>query len=98
MKIISANPINPLPLTERNAAGSTAQRAELQTSDVATDEDMQAVEVSSAADTDSASDVDMDRVAQLRQAIDSGTLQISSESIYDGLVSSAREMLGSDVE
>jgi flagellar biosynthesis anti-sigma factor FlgM len=98
VKIISANPINPLPLTERNAAGTTAQRVELQTTEVTSDEDMQAVEVSSVADTDSGSDVDMDRVAQLRQAIGSGTLQISSESIYDGLVSSAREMLGTDVE
>lgn len=39
------------------------------------------------------SDVDMDKVAALRQAIDSGTYQVSADSIFDGLAASVRETL-----
>lgn len=94
MKIISANLTNPLPPTDSKVAGASSQRAELQTVEV-TDADLQALSISSLSDMQSESDVDMEKVAQLRQAIDSGTMQISSDSIYDGLVSSVREMLGS---
>lgn len=95
MKIISANLTNPVPPTDSKVAGTTAQRAELTTL-ATTDADMDALSLTSMADIQSDSDVNMEKVAQLRQAIDSGTMQISSESIYDGLVSSVREMLGSD--
>ncbi|MFJ4144160.1 flagellar biosynthesis anti-sigma factor FlgM [Pseudomonas sp. NPDC089734] len=94
MKIISANPINSLAPTDSKLAGTSSQRAELQTLETS-DADMDALNISSLADVSSESDVNMEKVAQLRQAIDSGTMQISSESIYDGLVSSVREMLGS---
>ncbi|AEV60812.1 FlgM2 [Pseudomonas ogarae] len=62
------------------------------------DDDVQVSSISTLADVDAASDVDMEKVAALRQAIDSGTLQISSESIYEGLVSSVRETLGSETQ
>ncbi|MBX8520637.1 flagellar biosynthesis anti-sigma factor FlgM [Pseudomonas cichorii] len=92
MKIISANLTNPVPPTDSKLAGTTSQRAELQTLET-TDADMDALSITSMADIQSDSDVNMEKVAQLRQAIESGTMQISSESIYDGLVSSVREML-----
>lgn len=94
MKIISANSINPLPPVDSKAAGSSSQRAELAPVEVTSDEDMQVLAVSSLTTTDSASDVDLDKVAALREAIGNGTMQVSSEAIYDGLVSSVQEMLG----
>lgn len=98
MKIISANLTNTLPPTDNNVAGTSPQRTEPQTLDATLDADVQVSSISSLADVAAASDVDMDKVAALRQAIDSGTLQISSESIYEGLAASVRETLGSETQ
>ncbi|MHC8383765.1 flagellar biosynthesis anti-sigma factor FlgM [Pseudomonas sp. LB3P14] len=98
MKIISANLTNTPPPTDSKVAGTSSQRTELQTLEATFDDDVQVSSISVIADVESASDVDMEKVAALRQAIDSGTLQISAESIYEGLVSSVRETLGSDPE
>ncbi|WP_420233077.1 flagellar biosynthesis anti-sigma factor FlgM [Pseudomonas sp. ABY48] len=97
MKIISANLTNTLPPTDSNVAGTSSQRTELQTLDAPLDDGVQVSSISAIADVQSASDVDMEKVAALRQAIESGTLQISSESIYEGLAASARETLDSDM-
>jgi flagellar biosynthesis anti-sigma factor FlgM len=94
VKIISANSINPLPPVDSKAAGTSSQRAELQPVAVTSEEETQVLAISSMTDTDTASDVDLDKVAALREAIGNGTMQINSEAIYDGLVSSVREMLG----
>lgn len=97
VKIISANLTNTLPPTDSNVAGTSSQRTELQTLDAPLDDGVQVSSISAIADVQSASDVDMEKVAALRQAIESGTLQISSESIYEGLAASARETLDSDM-
>ncbi|MHC8290469.1 flagellar biosynthesis anti-sigma factor FlgM [Pseudomonas sp. XS1P51] len=98
VKIISANLTNTLPPTDSKVAGTSSQRTELQTLEATFDDEAPVSSISAIADVESASDVDMEKVAALRQAIDSGTFQISSESIYEGLVSSVRETLGSDPE
>lgn len=98
VKIISANLTNTPPPTDSTVAGTGTPRTELQTLDDAFNGDVQVSSISAIADAQSASDVDMEKVAALRQAIDSGTLQISAESIYEGLVSSVRETLGSEPE
>lgn len=98
MKIISANLTNTLPPTDSKVAGTRSQGAELQALEMTPDDDVQVSSISTLADVDAASDVDMEKVAALRQAIDSGTLQISSESIYEGLVSSVRETFGSETQ
>lgn len=98
VKIISANLTNTLPPTDSKVAGTSSQRIELQTLETTFDDGAQVSSISAIADVENASDVDMEKVAALRQSIDSGTFQISSESIYEGLVSSVRETLGSDSE
>ncbi|NUT81667.1 flagellar biosynthesis anti-sigma factor FlgM [Pseudomonas sp. NA13] len=97
MKIISANLTNTLAPTDSKVPGTSSQRTELQTLDAPLDDGVQVSSISAIADVQSASDVDMEKVAALRQAIESGTLQISSESIYEGLAASARETLDSDM-
>ncbi len=97
VKIISANLTNTLAPTDSKVPGTSSQRTELQTLDAPLDDGVQVSSISAIADVQSASDVDMEKVAALRQAIESGTLQISSESIYEGLAASARETLDSDM-
>lgn len=97
VKIISANLTNTLAPTDSKVPGTSSQRTELQTLDAPFDDGVQVSSISAIADVQSASDVDMEKVAALRQAIESGTLQISSESIYEGLAASARETLDSDM-
>ncbi|WP_417331070.1 flagellar biosynthesis anti-sigma factor FlgM [Halomonas cupida] len=46
---------------------------------------------------DSRQDVDMQRVAEIRDAIREGRLEINPERIADGLIESVRDMLGQDI-
>lgn len=98
VKIISANPTNTLAPTDSKVAGTSSQRTELQTLDTTLNDEVQISSISDLTNVESASDVDMEKVAALRQAIDSGTLQISSESIYEGLAASVKETLGSETQ
>ena len=52
--------------------------------------------LSSAASKDASQDVDSARVAEIRQAIREGRLQINAERIADGLIASVREQLARD--
>lgn len=45
-------------------------------------------------ETDSTQDIDMARVAEIRQAISEGRLQLRPERIADGLIKSAQDLLG----
>lgn len=96
VKIISANLTNPPAPTDSQVASAGSTRTERPTLETALDDDVQVSTVSALSDVQDASDVDLEKVAALRQAIDSGTLQISAQSIYEGLASSVEQMLGSD--
>jgi negative regulator of flagellin synthesis FlgM len=52
--------------------------------------------LSGMSDGNAASDVNPARVAELRQAIREGRLQINAERIADGLIASVREQLGEE--
>ncbi|GAB2798492.1 hypothetical protein GCM10027040_26500 [Halomonas shantousis] len=50
--------------------------------------------LSKAASGDNAQDIDTARVAEIRQAISEGRLDIRSDKIADGLIQSVRDLLG----
>lgn len=52
--------------------------------------------LSAATSSNASQDVDSARVAEIRQAILEGRLQINAERIADGLIASVREQLGED--
>lgn len=89
VKIISANLTNPPAPTDDKVAGT--QRIDMQPLDVSLDDGVQVSTSTASAEVSASTDVDMDKVAALRQSIDSGTYQISADSIFDGLAASVRE-------
>ena len=89
VKIISANLTNPPAPTDSKVAG--AQRIDLQPLDATLDDGVQVSSSTASADVSTSADVDMEKVAALRQSIDSGTYQVSADSIFDGLAASVRE-------
>lgn len=89
VKIISANLTNPPSPTDNPVAGT--QRIDMQPLDVTLDDGVQVSSSTASADVSTSADVDMEKVAALRQSIDSGTYQVSADSIFDGLAASVRE-------
>lgn len=91
MKIISANLTNTLAPADSKAGGN--QRVEVQPLEATLDDGVQVSSSTASSQVATSSDVDMDKVAALRQSIDSGTYQVSADSIFDGLAASVRETL-----
>lgn len=89
MKIISANLTNTLAPTDGKAASNP--RIEMQPLEATVDDGVQVFSSTASAEVATSADVDMEKVAALRQAIDSGTYQVSADSIFDGLAASVRE-------
>lgn len=95
---ISPNLSNTLAPVDSTPAGATAQRADVSALETLAEPDVQVSTLSSIGDVENASDVDMEKVAALRQAIDSGTYQVSSQDIFDGLAASVKETQGTDIQ
>lgn len=95
MKIISTPPTSLLPLPDDSLAGSASASVAAQDMDLLQDDAIELSDVASLARPDDAADVDLEKVAALRQAIGNGSFQIDSDSIYTSLLADAREMLGS---
>ena len=91
MKIISANLTNNLAPTDGKATGNP--RIETLPLEATVDDSVQVSSSTASSQVETSSDVDMDKVAALRQSIDSGTYQVSADSIFDGLAASVRETL-----
>lgn len=89
MKIISTNLTNTLAPVDSKTAGS--QRIELLPMEATLDDSVQLSSSTASAEVPTSADVDMDKVAAVRQAIAGGTYQVSADSIFDGLASSVRE-------
>jgi flagellar biosynthesis anti-sigma factor FlgM len=91
VKIISANLTNTLASVDSKAAGN--QRIELLPLEATLDDSVQLSSSTASADVATSADVDMDKVAAVRQAIAGGAYQVSADSIFDGLASSVREIV-----
>ncbi|MDE1168384.1 MAG: flagellar biosynthesis anti-sigma factor FlgM [Pseudomonas sp.] len=92
MKIISTPLSNTLPNTDltANARLQRSEASETEAAATTTSDLEEGLSFSPAA----ASDIDMDRVNEIRQALSEGTLQISSARISEGLASSVLELSG----
>ena len=92
MKIDSTQaPLRPT-TTESKDAGSRVQAGQ----DPVRSETPSTVTHLSSSERGSSSEVNAARVAELRQAIIDGRLEINPERIADGLIASVREQLGQD--
>lgn len=88
MKIDSSHPLQRPTQTDSKATQPVKQGAESQAGSPAS------VAHLSNKSQDTAQDIDTARVAEIRQAISEGHLEIDSERIADGLIDSVRDLLG----
>ncbi|MCG7598668.1 flagellar biosynthesis anti-sigma factor FlgM [Halomonas sp. McH1-25] len=89
MKIDSSQPLNPI------TQGETGKKPQASPTDSATSKTQPATVTHLSDGTNDASkDVDAARVAEIRQAISEGRLDIRAERIADGLIDSVRDLLG----
>ncbi|WP_249679184.1 flagellar biosynthesis anti-sigma factor FlgM [Pseudomonas abieticivorans] len=93
MKIISTPLSNTLPNTDLTA-NARLQRSEASETEAAATTTTSDLEEGLSFSPAAASDIDMDRVNEIRQALSEGTLQISSARISEGLASSVLELSG----
>lgn len=93
MKIDSSHP----PVRPATAEGKEASpRAQSSQAKPQTESSSTVSHLSAAASNNASQDVDSARVAEIRQAILEGRLQINAERIADGLIASVREQLEQD--
>lgn len=93
MKILSTPLSNTLPGTDltANARLQRSEAAQAQPATTTLGEDLEeGLYLSQAATTD----IDMDRVNEVRQGLSDGSLQISSASIFEGMAASVLELSG----
>lgn len=95
VKIISAPPSSLLPQTDSSLAGTPPSRVAPQDLEMLPEDAVQISRISDLNESDPTADVDLEKVATLRQSIADGSFQVDSEAIYTSLVAEAREMLGS---
>lgn len=93
MKIDSSHPLTRPAAAESKEASARAQRSQAKPQ---TESSSTVSHLSSAASPNASQDVDSARVAEIRQAILDGRLQINAERIADGLIASVREQLKQD--
>lgn len=96
VKIISSQLSSLLPPTDNSLAGGTPSRVAPEALETLAEDAIQLSGISDLNETDATADVDLDKVASLRQSIANGSFQVDSEAIYTSLVAEAREMLGSE--
>ncbi|PVZ40318.1 flagellar biosynthesis anti-sigma factor FlgM [Pseudomonas sp. CC120222-01a] len=96
MKITSSPLSSLLPPTDSSLTGTSASRAVPQELDSLAEETVQISNIGDLAGTDATADVDLEKVAALRQSIADGSLQTDAEAIYTSLVADVREMAGSE--
>ncbi|SFH45434.1 flagellar biosynthesis anti-sigma factor FlgM [Modicisalibacter xianhensis] len=89
MKIDSSQPLNPI------AQGETGKKPQADAAESVKSKTQPAT-VTHLSDSakDASQDVDAARVAEIRQAISEGRLDIRAERIADGLIDSVRDLLG----
>lgn len=95
VKITSPAPSTLPPSTDGSLAGAATASLASAELDMLQDDAIELSDVASLTRPDDAADVDLEKVAALRQAIGNGSFQIDPESIYTSLMADAREMLGS---
>lgn len=88
MKIDNSHPLQRPTQTDSKATQPAKQGAESQAANPAS------VAHLSNRSQDTTQDIDTARVAEIRQAISEGRLEIDSERIADGLIDSVRDLLG----
>lgn len=93
MKIDSSQPsLRPSASESKDSAARVASSQSTARSEVPST----VTRLSGMSDSSAASDINPARVAELRQAIREGRLQINAERIADGLITSVREQLGEE--
>ena len=94
---ITSSPLTSLPPpTDSSLTGTSAPRVAPLELDGLAEEAVQISNISDLAGTDATADVDLEKVAALRQSIADGSLQTDAEAIYTSLVADIREMTGSE--
>lgn len=84
------------PSADASLAGSAAPRVASQGLDTQAEDAVQISQISDLNPTDPAADVDLEKVAAVRQSIADGSLQVDAQAIYDSLIADMKEMLGSE--
>jgi negative regulator of flagellin synthesis FlgM len=90
VKIDSSHPAARAAATAGKPAPTRAQEGQATSGEQATST---VTHLSAASSRTGSEDIDMARVAELRQAIIEGRLEVSAERIADGLIASVREQL-----
>ncbi|WDY57874.1 flagellar biosynthesis anti-sigma factor FlgM [Pseudomonas sp. PSKL.D1] len=96
MKIISPQLTSIVSQADSDLAGNAPQRVAQQALDSLAEETVQISGISDLTDTDTAADVDLEKVAALRQSVADGSLKTDAQAIYTSLVADIREMAGGE--
>lgn len=93
MKIDSSPLLSRTAPTEGKDAPARARRSDAPTQAETTASPAAVTTLGQASEAASSQDIDLARVAEIRQAISEGRLEIRADRIADGLIRSVREML-----
>lgn len=94
---ITSSPLTSLPPpTDSTLTGTSASRVTPQALDTVAEETVQISHIGDLAGTDATADVDLEKVAAVRQSIADGSLQTDAQAIYTSLVADIQEMAGSE--
>ena len=98
MKITSTPTLPRSPQAEQAKPGNPADKVTdvSQAGTTGSVRDQASITRLSQAATDTSQDIDTARVAEIRQAISEGRLEIRADKIADGLIDSVRDMLGKE--
>lgn len=96
--ILKISNLHPPTQTSQTEQGDAAQRSRRGNDATPAGSPASITTLSQSSGTDTSQDIDAGRVAEIRQAISDGQLELDTGKIADGLIDSVRDLLGDDAE
>ena len=96
--ILKISNLHPPTQTTQSEQGDATQRTRRGDDSAQASSPASITTLSQSNETDTSQDIDVGRVAEIRQAISDGQLELDTGKIADGLIDSVRDLLGDTAE